>query len=130
MSDEQKPAINPQILADIDRLTAQAQEDNIGAGASLPPPMTGADRWAGLIRETGLTVFNIAAPGWHVQQHEVDALAAGIAPALEKYLPMDDDFTIPVEVVAIASILAFASNHRGQSARIRPVQQEAASNGQ
>jgi len=110
----------PNLAAELDHIAAGASDDY----NAPPPPPTGADRWAALVVELGMPAFAAIAPAWNVQRHELVELGAGIAPALQKYLPMDDDFTLPPEIVALAAVFVFASRHAGQPRKIQPVQAE------
>ena len=113
----EKPAIPAGIAAELDALEYEASQSGGGPGLP-PPPLTGADKWAAIIREMGRPAFDAVAPNWKVTNDEITELAAGVAPCLEKYLPIDDDFVMPVELIAVATIFAFASRHAGQPRRI------------
>lgn len=101
---EQKPVINQRVLADITALEQQAQtETKTESAANFDTSPIGL--WQAAIRDCVPPALSIV-PDLAVTDEETEALAEGLAPALAKHFPINEAFTLPVELIAIATLYA------------------------
>ena len=99
-----QPPINQRVIAEITALEQEAQtETQTKSAANFDTSPIGL--WQAAIRDCVPPALSIV-PDLAVNEEETEALAVGLAPALAKHFPISEAFTLPVEIIAIATIYA------------------------
>jgi hypothetical protein len=100
----EQPIVNQRVLAELNALEQEAAtEQQTESAAAFDTSPIGL--WQAAIRDCVPSALSIV-PDLAVTEEETEALATGLAPALAKHFPISEAFTLPVEIVAIATIYA------------------------